>query len=241
MRWTPILQQVKNKNLYDDILTNFISQNQSIINSTVFQGTLYEYTVMRELHVKLFMDNVNKVGGAHDGGVDITSTWNINRIRGRVGTVMDLDKLYPRDKIPKRIKLHSGTVTPLIHKIANDENINLDVLVQCKAFNNSKVSPREFRELIGTYNSMVPRRKWKSSVMIMCSPHLLTPDGLKLINSIDISLIYLRIGQLNKTAGNSFDLANSGKLLNYYENETANRLLLGCGINECLKLGLCNE
>lgn len=241
MKWTPILRQLENKYLYDGILTNFVNQNQNIVNSTVFQGTLYEYTVMRELHGKLFMDNVNKVGGAHDGGVDITSTWNINKIHKRVENVMDLSKLYPRDKIPKKIKLHSGTVNPLIHKIANDENINLDVLVQCKAFNKSKVTPREFRELIGTFNSMVPRSKWKSSVMIMSSPHLLTPDGLKLINSLDISLIYLRIGQLTKNSDNSFDLANSGKLLNYYENETANRLLLGCGINECLKLGLCND
>ena len=113
--------------------------------------------------------------------------------------------------------------------------------MQCKAFNKSKVTPKEFRELIGTFNSMVPRRKWKSSVMIMCSPHLLTPDGLKLINNINISLIYLRIGQLNKKSDDSFDLVQGGKLLNYYENDTANKLLLGCGINECLKLGLNNN
>ncbi|CAL9731113.1 hypothetical protein MOUN0_L01376 [Monosporozyma unispora] len=241
MKWTPILRQLKNKSLYDGILTNFVNENQNIINSTVFQGNLYEYTVMREIHDKLFMDEVSKVGGAHDGGVDITAKWDIHKIREKVQSVIDLNKLYPQNSIPTKIKLQSGTVTPLIHKLQTGDNVNLDVLVQCKAFNKSKVTPKEFRELIGTFNSMVPRRKWKSSVMIMCSPHLLTPDGLKLINNINISLIYLRIGQLNKKSDDSFDLVQGGKLLNYYENDTANKLLLGCGINECLKLGLNNN
>lgn len=241
MKFTQLLRQLEHSSTHNSVLTKFINENQNIMNSTVFQGNLYEYTVMRELHHKLFMSDLNKTGGAHDGGVDITANWNLREMYKRVQEVVDLKKMYPQGTIPEKVKLKSGTLTPLVHKITHKEDIKLNVLIQCKAFNKAKVTPKEFRELIGTYNSMVPRKKWKSTVMIMCSPHLLTPDGLKLINNIDISLIYLRISQLNKSSDIAFDLDKSGKLLNYYENDAANKLLQGCGVKECLKLNLYND
>lgn len=241
MKLTPLLRQLEQKSLYNDLLINYINGNQNIIKSTVFQGNLYEYAVMRELHEKLFMDNLSKVGGAHDGGVDITAKWNLNKIYSTIRKEVDLVTMYPPENIPKRIKLKSKMINPIIHKLSRGEDVEFDVLIQCKAFNKSKVAPKEFRELIGTYNTLVSPKKRNSSIMIMCSPHLLTPDGLKLINSIDMSLIYLRISQITQISDKSFDISHSGKLSNYYENDTINKLFKGCGIQEFLKLSLYNK
>lgn len=244
MRFYLPLRQANVLSKYNNVLSKYIDENINIVNSTLFQGTLYEYVVMRELHEKLYMEDINKVGGAHDGGVDLTAKWNISQMYRRAKDELNLSEMYPLDRIPKRIRFQNSNITPLIHKVdkENDPNdVKLNALVQCKAFNKSKVTPREFRELIGTYISMIPRRKWKSSVMLMCSPHLLTSDGLKLINSLEISLIYLKINQLSRLETNKFDLVNSGKIENYYENDFASKLLMGCGVKECLKAGLYNE
>ena len=241
MKLTSVLRQLEQKSFYNDLLVKYINENQNIVNSTVFQGNLYEHVVMRELNDKLFMTNLSKIGGAHDGGVDITAKWNIKKIYSNVLKEVDLNKIYPPENIPKRVKLKSRTINPIIHKLSRDEDAELDVLIQCKAFNKSKVAPREFRELIGAYNTLVSPKRWNSSVMIMCSPHLLTSDGLKLINSIDLSIVYLRISQIIQLSDKSFDVYHSGKLLSYYENVTANKLFRGCGIQEFLKLCLYNN
>lgn len=238
MKPTSLFRQLQQKSIYNDLLAKYINENKNIMHSTVFQGSLYEHVVMRELSTKLLMEDLKKVGGAHDGGVDILAKWDLKKIYSSVSKDVDLSKMYPLDKIPKRVKLKSRVLSPVIHKLTKGDNVEMNVLIQCKSFNKSKVSPREFRELIGTYNALVPPKRWKSCIMVMCSPHLLTPDGLKLINSIDWSLIYLRIGQIYQFSDKSFDLYNSGKLLNYYENNVTSKLFKGCGIQEFLKLGL---
>lgn len=217
----------------NNAILRFIRQNQEISQSSVFQGTLYEHTVMRELSEKLNMIRLQKVGGSHDRGVDIRGRWPLACLFGQVNKVVSLDN------VPKRCKIHGTALKPLRCKI--DENEGklepLNTLVQCKAFSGSKVSPREFRELVGTFASLVPDSQRNRSIMMMCSPNLLTRDGLSLINTVKVPLIYLRIEMLRQI-GNCYDVENSGRLLNYYENDYAATLLRGCGIKEWLKLSL---
>lgn len=217
----------------NNAISQFIRQNQEISQSTVFQGTLYELTVMRELSEKLNMSQLQKVGGSHDRGVDIRGQWPLNYLFGQVNKVVSLDD------VPKRCKIHGTTLKPLRRKIdENDGKLDpLKALVQCKAFSDSKVSPREFRELVGTFASLVPDSQRNHSIIMMSSPNLLTRDGLSLINTIKVPLIYLRIEMLQRM-GDNYDMEKSGRLLNYYENDYAAALLQGCGVKEWLKLSL---
>lgn len=218
-------------------IESYISQNKKTVGSTVFQGTLYENVAMRELHDKLHMRNLELIGGAHDGGVDIIGDWPISPIYSKMEQLLGE---YPED-IPKRCAVNGARLTPIVNKIRTDGEIKpLQTFIQCKALASSKVSPKELRELVGTFSSLVASSKRDKSVVIMCSPHLLTKDGLKLINNVRIPLIYLRIEMLRLLNDQelAYDLENSGQLLNYFENEYARKLLQGCRIDEWLKLGI---
>lgn len=214
-------------------ILQFIRNNPEISHSTVFQGTLYEHTVMRELGEKLHMIELQRIGGSNDRGIDIRGRWPLDFVFDRVRRVVSLEE------VPKRDKIHGSALKPLRRKL--DEKRGqlepLKVLVQCKAFNALKVSPKEFRELVGTFASNVPDTQRNSTVIMMCSPNLLTKEGLNLINTVKLPLVYLRIEML-KRISDGYDLPNSGRLLNYYENDYAAALLQGCGIKEWLNLSL---
>ncbi|CCC68167.1 hypothetical protein NCAS_0B00830 [Naumovozyma castellii] len=218
--------------IHNDTLRNFIDQNRLISKSTVFQGNLYEFTVLRELDEKLGMINLSKVGGAHDGGRDIKGMWPIFQLYEE--KISNGNATSNLENIPKRTRVNGSLLKPLIHKYnehATDTILPaLKVLIQCKALSTTKVSPKELRELIGTFSSMVDSKHKNTTIAMMCSPHLLTKDGLTLINNIKMPLIYTRIEMLRPIGDNIYDIENSGKLINYYENEYAEQLLQGFGI-----------
>ncbi|QHS76388.1 Rrg7p [Saccharomyces paradoxus] len=214
----------------------YVKQNAAVAHSTVFQGNLYEYTVMRELSEKLRMTKIRKTGGAHDGGVDIKGNWPVDDIYWKTSSLIPSSEIANNTK---RTNSQNGFVLkPLKYRIIDDTFEPLKVLVQCKAFTKSKLSPREFRELVGTFTSLVSHNQRNKTVCIMCSPHLLTKDTLKLINNISLPLIYLRVEMLKEKTDGDFDLINSGRLVNYYENSYASTLLQDCKIPEWLKLGV---
>lgn len=219
-----------------EAISQFIRNNKEIENSTVFQGNLYEYTVMRELSKKLKIDKLKKIGGANDGGVDLIGKWPLKIIFGRMNQTLNLEN----NEVPITNKCNGVTVKPLYHILTGKKpkDLSLNVLVQCKGFTSSKVSPKELRELVGTYTSRAKSfSRSKKTVMIMCSPNMLTKEGLNLINSVPIPLMYLRIDMI-KQIKNEYDIDNSGKLFNYYENYYASLLLQNLGIGEWLKLKL---
>lgn len=215
----------------NEAIRGFIKENQSIAQSSVFQGTLYEHTVMRELQEKLAMTKLQNTGGANDHGVDIKGSWQVGRIYDAMNPILQLDSL----EIPKRCMVNGATFKPFRHKMST--GAELKALVQCKAFTSSKVAPREFRELVGTFVSLVPNAQRNKTVIMMCSPNMLTKDGLSLINSVRMPLIYLRIEMLQQEEA-GYNFIDSGRLLNYYENEYAAQFLQGCGIKEWLKLAM---
>ncbi|CCH59128.1 hypothetical protein TBLA_0B02860 [Henningerozyma blattae CBS 6284] len=227
---------------YNAIILKFIEENKATSTSTVFQGTLYEYTVMRELSNKLLMKDLNKIGGAGDKGIDIVGSWPIYPIYEKMNPIFKLSE----DKILKRTKINGAFVKPLRNKL-EEENANMkpiNIAVQCKAFRTSKVSPRDLRELVGTYTSLFanPSGKYNKApiIIFMCSPNLLTKDGINLINSVSIPLIYLRVNMIpslgNQYIYNETTLQEQGHIVNYYENLHASKLLQSCGIKEWLNL-----
>lgn len=206
-------------------INDFIRSNQKIAQSSVFQGTLYELTVMKELANKLLMSNLSKVGGANDKGVDIIGDWNVNGISQKMNTLL---------KNNKDVKFLS-------------ERNPFGIFVQCKAFKHTKVSPRDLRELVGTYTALAGQSFFgekdiantKQNLIFMCSPNLLTPQGIKLINTVRIPIIYIRI-QLLPVTNIPFSEEelnkNLGQLLNYYENIYAQEILQDCFIDNWLNL-----
>lgn len=190
---------------------------------------------MRELSEKLAMTKLQKLGGANDHGVDIKGQWPLDFIFRSTNQIVQSDK----SSIPKRCSVQGTTLKPLRAKIEETQGVldPIKVLIQCKAFSTSKVSPREFRELVGTFASLVPISQRKRTVILMCSPNMLTKEGLNLMNTVKIPLIYLRIEMLRQLGG-KYDFCNSGRLLNYYENDYAAALLKGCCIKEWLNLSL---
>ncbi|CAI4036590.1 hypothetical protein SMKI_15G4380 [Saccharomyces mikatae IFO 1815] len=214
----------------------YIKQNAAVAHSTVFQGNLYEYTVMRELSEKLQMTRLRKIGGAHDGGVDVKGYWPVDDIYWKTSSL--IPSLEMTDNMKRTNSQNGFVLKPLKYRIIDHTFEPLKVLAQCKAFTKSKLSPREFRELVGTFTSLVSHNQRNKTVCIMCSPHLLTKDSLKLINNISLPMIYLRVEMLKEKADGDFDLMNSGRLVNYYENSYASTLLQDCKISEWLKLGM---
>lgn len=222
------------RRLTNDAIEQYILNNKSIQGSTVFQGTLYENVVMRELGQKLEMTSLERVGGAHDGGVDVTGEWNIAHIRSKMDKLLGA---YP-DHIPKTRSINGVRLSPVVNKLKQGKEVlPFQTLIQCKAFTSSKIAPKELRELVGTFSSRVPHKERDKTIMFMCSPHVLTADGVKLMNELRLPLIYLQISLLRfLTDNDQLDLDNSGHILSYYENDYAMKFLEGCRVPEWLKL-----
>lgn len=227
------------KSNYNELIRRFVKQNKAVEGSTVFQGDLYEYTVMRELNDKLWMKNLEKRGGAHDGGIDILGKWPVHEIyyswlkhHGKIEVSYPHDDEFMKTNTGIRFKRYINT----IKKSTNGLN-PLKVMVQCKALKN-KLGPKEFRELVGTFTSQVKSQQKNRCIAIMCSPNLLTKDILTLMNTIDIPIIYLRIEVLQKLAYGEYNLSGSGLLRNYYTNFYCSKLLHGCNVKEWLDSGL---
>lgn len=211
------------------LLSDYARANGEIANSTVFQGTLYELTVMRELVNKLRFNSVHLVGGSYDRGIDIKGKWDISHI------IEEVDKQVSfHTDLPKRFKLKDSSFKPWRDRVKKGKY--MDCYVQCKAFNSDKVTGRQVRELIGTFSMKVPPTKRNSSVMVMSSPTMFTKDGLTLFNEANIPMIFARVEMLKKLANGDYDFEKSGQLVQYYENEYASKLLANCGIKEWLKL-----
>lgn len=215
--------------LSDKILLDYIVSNAEIASSTVFRGTLYELTVMRELTKKLGLQNTQLIGGAYDHGVDIKGKLDVLPIITAVEKMIALE-----EELPKRVRVGKSSIKPWRARIKSAKF--LDCYVQCKAFNSDKVTGRQVRELMGTFAMRVPPAKRTSSLMVMSSPTLFTRNGLEVFNNAQVPMIFTQVGLLQKGEGGTFDFKNSGQLMQYYENEYASKFLLNCRIKEWLKL-----
>lgn len=228
---------MKSKCYKNQILT-YINANQHIVDSKVFQGTLYELTVMRELHKKLNVKTMQLTGSAYDQGIDIRGKWDVSEIFSSVK-----DSLLMARELPKRVTVNGVSLKPLCHRFTQGNlNSSIDVLVQCKAFSNRKIAGRQVRELMGTLFQQIssPLRRNKTVIMLS-SPNLLTKDAISVMNQLSGPIIYLQVEMLRaKDVPGQYDFENSGRLLNYYENKYASKLLTNCGVSEWLKM-VCNN
>ncbi|KAM3160251.1 Required for respiratory growth protein 7, mitochondrial [Lachancea thermotolerans] len=214
-------------------IRKYLQNNIAIADSTVFQGTLYEHTVVRELSEKLLVKNLEVCGGSYDGGIDIRGKWPVDQIFKTARERFDLSAEFP-----KKASVNGAQFKPVRHKLDSKSPFRpLNVLVQCKAFKNAKITGKEIRESMGAFSSCVPASRRTQYVLMLSSPNMLTRDGLNVMNGLAIPLVYIRVEMLKSHQG-WFDLENSGKLQNYYENEFASRFLQNCGVSQWLKFKL---
>ncbi|SCU98331.1 LAFA_0G17194g1_1 [Lachancea sp. 'fantastica'] len=216
---------------HNSAIRKFLKENEGIAGSTVYQGTLYEHTVARELAEKLAMKDLKICGGSYDAGIDIRGTWPLDTIyhANKKGSTS-------ADTVAKKMSVCGAQFKPIIHKLETQKTTfkPLNVLVQCKAFSSAKITGKEVRETMGAFSSAVPGSKRNQYMLVLGSPNFLTRDGLNVMNGLAIPLIYVRVDMLKRHQG-WYDVENSGKLQNYYENEYAAGLLQGCGISHWLK------
>ncbi|CEP62300.1 Rrg7p LALA0_S05e02454g [Lachancea lanzarotensis] len=223
-------QRVWTRSNHNSAIRKFLKENEAIAGSTVYQGSLYEHTVARELAEKLSMKQLEICGGSYDAGIDIRGTWPLDRIynanKDKSSSVL----------VAKKVSVCGAQFKPIIHRLGtpNKPFKPLNVLVQCKAFSSAKITGKEVRETMGAFSSAVPGNKRNQYMLVLASPNFLTRDGLNVMNGLAIPLIYTRVEMLKPHQG-WYDVENSGKLQNYYENAYAAGLLEGCGVSHWLK------
>lgn len=234
------LRFVRSSHDYNSDILKFVASNTLISDSAVYKGKLYELTVQRELYNKLRIGQLDVVGGAHDGGVDIKALWSLFPIfQGALDAGVIKEPSLPL----KGTRINNTLVKPLVNQydIKNKIAPSIEVLVQCKAYV-SKISPKEIRELAGTYLSLTAKNKASlSTIPIMCSPQLPTSSSLKLLEKLNIPFLYLRINTLRHGSLNDFELTNTGQLMGYLMNPILKGYLEGSGFEEWMKFELYNN
>ncbi|AEY98225.1 FAFR541Wp [Eremothecium gossypii FDAG1] len=213
---------------YDLVLQDYVRKNAAILDSTVFRGTLYELTVMRELHARLGVSRLRQRGAAYDGGIDITGKWDLADVPGVAPDPHEA-------AIPRSVRCGASRLKPLRRKILDGTARPLDVLVQCKALTTARVGGRLFRELFGAFGAFGARSKVhrNNTVLMLSSPNLLTRNGIAVMNQLELPIIYLRIGLPRIAADGSL---RDGYLEHYYENAYAAALLDGCRVQRLIGL-----
>ncbi|KAH3903182.1 uncharacterized protein SCODWIG_03910 [Saccharomycodes ludwigii] len=107
---------------YIQLIKNYIKSSNGIKRgSTVFQGTLYEYTVMNEVS-QLFDNKISdllKIGGSYDHGIDIVGKYL------QKNTLLIQCKCFQKQKLTgKEIREFMGAVSMFkeLNSIKNNDN-----------------------------------------------------------------------------------------------------------------------
>ncbi|KAK6507431.1 hypothetical protein TWF481_005864 [Arthrobotrys musiformis] len=184
--------------------------------TTVFTGTLYEYTVLSALSRCLPGISLTRVGGRDDAGIDLTGTWH-------------LPKPPRRPSQKKEEEKEEEEFTPL------------PLTIQCKNVQQkSWKGPQYIRELEGSLTSQPP-----NALGILASVRDITPGMKKQMLSSRRALGFVKVTPLEAIYGDKiiiqkygdedqpveFKLTGRGGLLQQFAwNEVANRYIGGFGI-----------
>ncbi|KAK6512749.1 hypothetical protein TWF506_008918 [Arthrobotrys conoides] len=216
---------------HSDIPSFLRHANLSALNptTTVFTGTLYEYTVLAALTRCLPGISLTRVGGRDDAGVDLLGQWELPRI-------------------PRRIPITTTTSTS-DNNNTDDGNTNnnepeiLPLTIQCKNVQQkSWKGPQYIRELEGALAS-----RPINALGILASVRDITPGMKKQMLASRRALGFVKVTPLEAVYGDKiliqkygdhdeegimeFKLTGRGGLLQQFAwNEVANRYIGGFGI-----------
>lgn len=182
------------KSVYNSKIVDFLKNSTIPKTSTVFKGTLYEHTVVRELEHKF-----HKFG--------FISGDSSNHFHGSPSNKTQPNKLSD-------LEIIGGSFDHGIDIIGQLNGSLTKLLVQCKCFSKQKVAGKEIRELVGATSMYKTMNTQFESLSVLASPNTITKDGIQVMNKIPIPLIYIQVSMLNAK-----DLDQSGQILSVYEND----------------------
>ncbi|KAF3314124.1 hypothetical protein TWF173_004993 [Orbilia oligospora] len=205
--------------------------------TTVFTGTLYEYTVLAALTRCLPGISLTRVGGRDDAGVDLLGQWELPRIpRRRIPITTTTNNNTNENNNDNDNNNNSPTNPP-----ENDPEI-LPLTIQCKNVQQkSWKGPQYIRELEGALAS-----RPHNALGILASVRDITPGMKKQMLASRRALGFVKVTPLEAIYGGEiliqkygdhdgglleFKLTGRGGLLQQFAwNEVANRYIGGFGI-----------
>ncbi|KAF3289706.1 hypothetical protein TWF970_003471 [Orbilia oligospora] len=205
--------------------------------TTVFTGTLYEYTVLAALTRCLPGISLTRVGGRDDAGVDLLGQWELPRIpRRRIPITTTTNNNTNENNNNNNNNNNNSTNPP-----ENDPEI-LPLTIQCKNVQQkSWKGPQYIRELEGALAS-----RPHNALGILASVRDITPGMKKQMLASRRALGFVKVTPLEAIYGGEiliqkygdhdgglleFKLTGRGGLLQQFAwNEVANRYVGGFGI-----------
>ncbi|KAH3662278.1 hypothetical protein OGAPHI_005527 [Ogataea philodendri] len=188
--------------------------------STVFTGSAYEISFADFLSQTLAPSRVIHQGGAHDGGVDLQATLDLNSVT-----------VSPGDASPPNFPASGSTVR---------------LLVQCKCWERAKMDVKTVRELNGTYANYIRQNQNKTQAILMfVTPTGFTRGGLAMFDSSPVPMIFAKFAkpQLRSPSLDPFKVENyeKGKVESFYCNIAAQQLLDGTQWKQYLSIAIRNK
>lgn len=189
---------------FHDITTylKYAKSNHISVQSTVFQGTIFEVYTKKMLTSIFNVSNIRMVGGAGDGGIDITCDWDLlqyvkskddsnDEIRLNSGSKAQLKEIY---------EIHS--IKPLVLLMQTDKKLKsskkdkgldpVKMIVQCKS-SKKKLGARLIRELIGAHTMSVRDGNPLTTFFMIASTNMLSEAALEVFNQAQIPIIYVQL------------------------------------------------
>lgn len=180
-------------------------RNATSLTSTVFRGTLYEYTAKDFLEQQLKCFELVRKGGAFDNGVDLVGKWDLYHFFKLNELVIKQQKLLAGDKL-----ISEKPINPIIknsiewntlqNKTSTKQSLSMqtdiNILVQCKN-HTTKIQASTIRELVGIYLQHIKTEIEKNSTfMLLISPSPLTKQAQSIIDQTSIPLIHIILSPL---------------------------------------------
>lgn len=171
-------------------------RNNTNIISTVFRGTLYEYTAKKLLETQLKCYGVFRQGGSFDEGVDLIGHWDLSHFFDI--NKSNIIKQIKADSNPEVLALITNSTelnTLLANNMTSKDFISMQkdikILVQCKN-HKSKIQAKVIRELVGIYTHNINTPSLTSSTfMLLVSPGPLTKQAQAAIDQANIPFIHI--------------------------------------------------
>lgn len=189
-----------------DSFINYSRLHNLDVQSTVYQGTLYEYTVLKALQ-QLAAFDLYRTGGADDKGIDLAGTWTLEfkkPARFKVAQASLRDQEVVQEKQESQ---HEAVLA-----MAQGEVKRLRVVVQCKN-ESRKIGPRFIRELCGI-------TRCHNTLLLMASSQMYTAKAVQAFMRTERPLCLVLI--------DTFD--RGGQVRQLIWNASANDLLQGLAV-----------
>ncbi|OWB69516.1 hypothetical protein B5S30_g4932 [[Candida] boidinii] len=199
---------------------NHAKSTNATITSTVFQGNLYELTILEFLRDKFDITKAIHQGGKNDKGIDIRANWDLTQLKA-IPSELPKESSYELVNATKKLK-------PLIIRKNKIRSLNVKLFVQCKCYEKSRIDAKLIREINGTYSNTVSQSNSRVFFMLV-TPTTFTRQGRIDFDLSEIPLIFCKFSKSRKIKGDGYSLKDYdwGQFESFYCNPIAHALLKG--------------